>query len=84
MPRVNGVELLEMCKKKGCRCRHLALISANRLEEYHLTRLAKYGPRFFSKPLELDEFHCWLDRVELELRDRMKEDRDAFAPAFHD
>lgn len=83
MPGLNGVELLERCKKKGCRCRHLALISGNRLEEHQLIRLAKYGTRFFSKPLELDEFSCWLDRVELDLRDRMKDDRSAF-PVFLD
>ena len=66
MPVVNGVELLESAMEKGCRCRHLALISAMGHMEESLRRLAKYGTRFFTKPLDLDDFYDWLDRVERE------------------
>ena len=67
MPVINGVELLESSIKKGCRCRHLALISGNGLLETVLLRVAKYGTRYFSKPLDLDDFHSWLDRIESEI-----------------
>jgi len=61
---VNGVELLESTMKKGCRCRHLALISGRGILETDLMRLAKYGTRHFTKPLNLDDFNAWLDRIE--------------------
>jgi len=67
MPGVNGVELLELSKKKGCRCRHFALISGNGLQEDNLLRIHKIGTRYFAKPLDLDEFHSWLDHIERDL-----------------
>ena len=67
MPVVNGVQLLESSIKKGCRCRHLALITGSGLMESDLIRMAKYGTRYFLKPLDLDEFYSWLDRVEREV-----------------
>ena len=67
MPVVNGVELLESAKENGCLCRHLALITGAGLLETDLIRLAKYGTRHFTKPLDLDEFYGWLDRVEQQI-----------------
>ena len=67
MPVVNGVELLESAISKGCRCRHFAVISGNTMLESDLIRMAKYGTRFFTKPLDLDDFYDWLDRVEKEI-----------------
>jgi len=66
MPVVNGVELLETIFKKGCHCRHFAIISGQGLMdiEEKMTRIAKHGTRFFAKPLDLDDFYDWLDRVE--------------------
>lgn len=67
MPVVSGVELLESTIKKGCRCRHFAIISGNDITEMNLIRMAKYGTRFFTKPLDLDDFYDWLDIVEQEM-----------------
>ena len=67
MPVVNGVELLESFIKKGCHCRHLALISGTRIPEEALIRMARYGTRHFLKPLDFDGFCDWLDRVEYEI-----------------
>ncbi len=67
MPVVNGVELLEGFVRKGCRCRHLALISGNELAEAEFGRISNYGARFFAKPLDLDDFYDWLDWVEQEI-----------------
>jgi len=67
MPVVNGAELLESSVKKGCRCRHLALISGKGLPEVDLIRMAKYGTRYFLKPLDFDDFYDWLDRVEMDI-----------------
>jgi len=69
MPVMNGVELLESLIKKGCRCRHFAIISGNGIIDIkeNLKRVTKYGTRFFTKPLDIDDFHGWLDRVEEEI-----------------
>lgn len=68
MPLMNGVELLEGNMKKGCRCRHLALMSGAVIPEEDLIRAAQYGTRYFMKSLrlpDLDDFHSWLDRIEI-------------------
>ncbi|MEI8138664.1 MAG: response regulator [bacterium] len=70
MPRVNGVDLLESVVKKGCRCRHLALVSGTAITEKDSRRMAKYGARFFSKPLDLSDFYNWLEMVEKEIAGR--------------
>jgi len=67
MPFANGVELLESSIKKGCHCRHLALIAGKGLLEGDLLRVAKYGTRYFLKPIDLDDFYPWLDRVEQDI-----------------
>ncbi|MEI6788613.1 MAG: response regulator [bacterium] len=64
MPSVNGVALLELIMKKGCRCRNLALISGKGMEHADLIRMAKYGTRYFTKPLDLTEFNAWIDRID--------------------
>lgn len=68
MPGMNGVDLLESAMEKGCHCRHLALISAQGLVDADLHRVVKYGTRYFTKPLDLDDFYAWLDRVEHQIR----------------
>jgi len=67
MPVVNGVELLESAMENGCHCRHLALLSAKGLMEADMSRMTKYGTRYFAKPLDLDDFYPWLDLVEKEI-----------------
>jgi len=64
MPAINGADLLEGVIKKGCRCRHVALISGKGMKEADLIRMAKYGTRYFIKPIDLAQFYAWLDRVE--------------------
>lgn len=70
MSPVSGVELLESSIKRGCQCRHYALISGTGFREPDLTKMAKYGTRFFLKPIDLDDFYPWLDRVEHEIAQR--------------
>jgi CheY-like chemotaxis protein len=69
MPVLNGVELLESFINKGCRCRHFAIISGKGILDIseNLKRVTKYGTRFFTKPLDLDDFYDWLDLVEQEI-----------------
>ena len=69
MPVVNGAELLESHAKKGCRCRYLALMSGAGIPHLDLKRLAKYGTRYFSKPLDFNYFYAWIDCVEQDIAD---------------
>ncbi len=64
MPVMKGDELLTSRIDKGCRCRHLALITGTQLSEPELLKLADYGIRYFKKPLELSEFFTWLNQIE--------------------
>lgn len=66
MPLMNGAELLEGNQKKGCRCRHIALVSGEVIPESDLNRMAKYGTRFFIKPIDFGDFYDWLSRVEID------------------
>jgi len=70
MPGMNGVELLESAMKRGCRCRHLALISGTMITEKDSQRMAKYGTHFFTKPLNLHDFYDWLEKVEKEIAEQ--------------
>ena len=65
MPMMNGVALLEFTMQKGCRCRHLALISGYGVEKEDMNRLASYGARYFLKPISND-FYSWLNEVSLD------------------
>lgn len=67
MPEISGVELLEAAIRNGCRCRHFALITGQGFREQDLIRMARFGTRFFIKPLALVDFYAWLDRVEHEI-----------------
>ena len=64
MPIMNGLALLESVMTMGCRCRHLALISGKGIAEEDYIRPAKYGTRFFLKPIDFYDFFSWLDHVE--------------------
>jgi CheY-like chemotaxis protein len=69
MPVLNGLELLESFIKKGCRCRHFAIISGEGILDIieNLKRVTKFGTRFFTKPLNHDDFYDWLAQVEKEI-----------------
>jgi len=60
MPHVNGLTFIESVFKKGCHCRKLALISGKGLDSAELNMIAKFGARFFPKPLLVDEFNSWM------------------------
>lgn len=60
MPEVNGVKFVERLFEKGCQCRHIALLSGVLIPDKDMRRLAKYGTRFFTKPLDYAEVEAWL------------------------
>ena len=63
MPKVNGVKFVEAVVNKGCRCKHIALLTGQGLDEHDLLRMAKLNVRCFWKPFDIHEFDAWLFRV---------------------
>jgi DNA-binding response OmpR family regulator len=59
----SGVDFLEQLVRKGCRQRHLALISGSFSESDQLRGL-QLGCRLFNKPLNIPEFMAWIEDVE--------------------
>lgn len=65
MPQVDGAQFIDTIMEKGCECKRIALISGKGAPDAVMIRLAKYGARFFSKPLDFVEFEAWLMLTEL-------------------
>ena len=63
MHGTNGIDFLEVLIQKGCRQRHIALMSGN-FSDTDLARAAKIGCVLFAKPLELDAITAWVEVVE--------------------
>jgi CheY-like chemotaxis protein len=60
MPKVNGTTFVDTLFKKRCKCQHVALLSDNGIPDQDMRRLAKYGTRFFTKPLDFAEVEAWM------------------------
>ncbi|MEI7879707.1 MAG: response regulator [bacterium] len=60
MPHVNGLEFIESLFTKGCKCKHVAMLSGIGIADADMKRMAEYGVRYFSKPLDYVEFEMWL------------------------
>ncbi len=60
MPGVDGIKFIEAVRKKGCKCQHVALLTGVGVSDQDMRRLAKYGTRFFTKPLDFAEFEAWM------------------------
>lgn len=60
MPDVNGTRFIEMVLGKGCQYRNVAVLTGIRIPDQDMRRLARYGTRFFTKPLDYAEFEAWI------------------------
>lgn len=63
MPVKNGLEFLEEQIKKGCNCKHLALMSGAFTDE-DISKAKSLGIKIFKKPFDLIEVIHWLDQIE--------------------
>lgn len=70
MPGLNGLELIEKQKGKGCRmpAGQLAVISGS-LSEIEIRKAEALGCRYFEKPA-MEGLGTWLDRFEVSLLSR--------------
>jgi hypothetical protein len=63
MNGTNGIDFLEGLIQKGCRQRHIALMSGN-FTEADLARAARLGCTAFSKPLVIPSITAWAEEIE--------------------
>ena len=63
MPFIKGIDFLEQQISKGCKCKHLALMSAD-LTEADSDRARAVGIKLFNKPFALEEIDAWVDEIE--------------------
>jgi len=63
MPFMRGLDFLESQLEKGCRCRHMALMSGD-LTEADSERAAARGIKLFNKPFMIDVVDEWIRSVE--------------------
>jgi DNA-binding NtrC family response regulator len=71
MPVKRGIDFLEEQIKKGCKCKHFALMSGDfSNEEMH--KADSLDIRIFNKPFKLKELTDWLDQIEKDFDPKRK------------
>lgn len=60
MPDVDGLHFVETIFTKGCKCRHVALLTGQGISNQDMKRMAEHGARCFTKPLDFAEFEAWV------------------------
>ncbi len=63
MPAITGLTFIENQRKKNCKCKHVALISAYWTDE-DLAKAQTLKCKTFTKPFFFPELDKWLDHVE--------------------
>ena len=64
MPSVNGIEFVEELRRKGCTCKHIALIAGKNRDASIQEQAALLGLMFIPKPVRLQQFEGWLTEAE--------------------
>ena len=63
MPKVSGLEFVDNLRRKGCRIKHIALISGYWTDQ-DITRAEEIGATVFHKPFHPEVLSEWLDECE--------------------
>lgn len=71
MPVMRGIDFVEKQIKKGCHCRHLALMSGD-YNSSDLERANELGLKFFQKPFDISDVFDWLDQIEQKINPQRK------------
>lgn len=61
MPGMTGLDLVEHLRARGCKCRHIAIVSGFLTPEI-AEKASNLGVDVFSKPVERRELELWLER----------------------
>jgi len=67
MPFVKGTEFIERMRAKGCKCKHVAMMSGSWTPE-NLENAISMNIKIFHKPFALLPLENWLTEVEKEFR----------------
>jgi DNA-binding response OmpR family regulator len=71
MPIKTGLLFFEEQIKKGCRCKHFALMSGA-FSEDDISKGKSLGIKILKKPLEITELMDWLDQIEKHIDPKRK------------
>lgn len=71
MPYKDGMNFLEEQIKKGCKCKHIALMSGD-FNDNTVLKTNLLGIKTFKKPFDLPELTNWLDQVENDIDPKRK------------
>ena len=71
MPIKNGLDFLEEQIKKGCRCKHIALMSGA-FRDDSVSKAKSLGIKIFKKPFKIAEINNWLDQIEKDIDSERK------------
>ncbi len=63
MPGVNGLDFVEDQMRKGCKCRHMALMSGHWSDET-LRRAKALGVHVLAKPFHPAQIETWIAELE--------------------
>lgn len=63
MPVISGLEYIQNQRKKGCKCKKVALVS-NDINRTVLKKARKLSCKVFTKPYQINELLSWLDDFE--------------------
>jgi DNA-binding NtrC family response regulator len=79
MPNMKGIDFLENQLSKGCKCKHLALMSGN-LNESDYQFAKEKGIKVFKKPFSISEIDKWVKEIE-KARKATRRLSDWFSPS---
>jgi DNA-binding response OmpR family regulator len=71
MPVKKGIDFLEEQIKKGCKCKHFALMSGDFSDE-DVSRAKSLGVHIFKKPFNVEEISNWLDQIERDINPKRR------------
>lgn len=63
MPQITGLDFVESLLRKGCKCRHIALISGA-WSEADMKRALQFPAKIFAKPCSATDISRWIETVE--------------------
>ena len=71
MPFKKGSDFIEEQIKKGCKCKHIALMSGDFTDE-DISKSKLLGIKIFKKPFQLSEIINWLNQIERDIDPKRK------------
>ena len=65
MPRMNGIEFLDLLQNRNCPCQHIAVMTGGMFDDARLHKIKQRGCKVFMKPFSVAEFIDWLSLIQI-------------------